>query len=212
MDIIRRNVRHSRIEVKPDGQLKVVVPNHVDVEALLERKRPWIERKLREIEELTRPLKGREHMLLLNGEFFNLQLGQAFGICDSTVTVPSLEKLRQRFRELLRAEMEHKVRLFSSLLGVSHGRMFIRRQKSKWASCSAKGNLSFNLRMVALPEQVREYVAIHELAHLREPRHSKRFWRLVSSQYPDYKQAEQELKKYWLMLELNEPWQRLAWS
>ncbi len=210
MDIIRREVKHPRIEIKPDGSLRVVAPECLDVGALLERKRGWIERKLREIDLLTSESKGKEEMLLLNGDFFSLCLGQRFGVNDSTVTAPSLEGLEQAFRRMLRTEMEYKVRLFSQFLGVSHGRLFIRKQRSKWATCSGKGNLSFNLKMLAIPERLREYIAIHELAHLREPRHSRRFWRLVRGQYPDYGQARQELKKYWLIIERNEAWRKLA--
>lgn len=210
MDIVRRDVKYARIEIKADGSLRVVAPKHVDIDSLISQKRHWIDRKRREIEDMVRESKGKEDMLLLNGRFLTVNTGS-----DNEDSAPSAQatnstKLRRALRQTLREEMEQKVKLFSSILGVNHGRLFIRSQKTKWASCSPMGNLSFNLRMAALPERLKEYIVIHELAHLLEPNHSKRFWRIVKRQYPDYQAAEQELKKYWLILERNEVWEKIA--
>jgi len=63
--------------------------------------------------------------------------------------------------------------------------------------------------VTALPEAFRDYVIIHELAHLREPRHSRNFWELVGTYHPSYRKAENELRKYWLLLECNGVWKTL---
>ncbi len=63
--------------------------------------------------------------------------------------------------------------------------------------------------LMALPESLRDYVVIHELAHLREPKHTKRFREIVGTYYPDYKKAEAELKRYWLLLGWNSVWRAL---
>lgn len=95
-------------------------------------------------------------------------------------------------------------------MGVSPpGKVFIRSQRTRWGSCSGKGNLNFNLRLIALPPELREYVVVHELAHLKHRNHSKAFWSLVSRFYPDYRSAREELKKWWSILELNPYWRWL---
>ena len=95
-------------------------------------------------------------------------------------------------------------------LNVQYGRITIRMQKTRWGSCSSKGNLNFNLRMLALPEDLREYLVVHEMAHLRIPNHSHAFWELVSDLVPDYAQAEDALKRYWMIVDRNDIWSVLS--
>jgi len=72
-------------------------------------------------------------------------------------------------------------------IGVEPARVQIRGQRTRWGSCSARGTLSFNWRLVLAPLEVLDYVVVHELCHLREPNHSQRFWRLVASRRPDWR-------------------------
>jgi hypothetical protein len=72
-------------------------------------------------------------------------------------------------------------------LGVRWARIEIRDQRSRWGSCSTRGTLSFNWRLVLAPFEVLDYVVVHELCHLREPNHSRRFWRLVESRRPGWR-------------------------
>jgi predicted metal-dependent hydrolase len=72
-------------------------------------------------------------------------------------------------------------------IGVSPARIQIRDQRSRWGSCSTRGTLSFNWRLVLAPFDVLDYVVVHELCHLREPNHSSRFWRLVERHRPDWR-------------------------
>jgi predicted metal-dependent hydrolase len=72
-------------------------------------------------------------------------------------------------------------------LGVHWSRIVIRDQRSRWGSCSTRGTLSFNWRLVLAPFEVLDYVVVHELCHLREPNHSHRFWRLVESRRPGWR-------------------------
>jgi hypothetical protein len=74
-------------------------------------------------------------------------------------------------------------------------KVFVRNQKTRWGSCSSKGNLSFNLRISMAPLDVIEYLVIHELTHLEEPNHSKDFWLKVQSKCPKYKKHEDFLRK-----------------
>ncbi len=88
-----------------------------------------------------------------------------------------------------------RARHFAALLGVAYGRVTIRNQKSKWGSCSGKGNLNFNCLLVLCPPQALDYVVIHELCHLREMNHSPAFWALVERAMPDYQTWREWLKK-----------------
>lgn len=90
---------------------------------------------------------------------------------------------RRAVRELVAMLIEDE----APLLGVEPKRIQIRDQRSRWGSCSTRGTLSFNWRLVLAPFEVLDYVVVHELCHLREPNHSRRFWRLVESRRPGWR-------------------------
>jgi predicted metal-dependent hydrolase len=83
-------------------------------------------------------------------------------------------------------------------LAAEHGltvtRVTIRDQRSRWGSCSPRGHIALNFRLMLMPADVREYILIHELMHLREANHSRRFWRLVAAAYPGFREAERWLR------------------
>ena len=76
------------------------------------------------------------------------------------------------------------------------GKVSIKNQKTRWGSCSGKRNLGFNYKLLFLPENLRDYIIIHELCHLKEMNHSKNFWNLVSEWVPDYKAIRRQIKLY----------------
>ena len=90
-------------------------------------------------------------------------------------------------------DIPQRVRKYAPLVGVEYGRITIRMQKSRWGSCSSKGNLNFNCLLMAMPEEIRDYVVIHELCHRKQMNHSDKFWAEVEKIMPDYK-----IKRKWL--------------
>lgn len=91
-------------------------------------------------------------------------------------------------------DLPRRAEKFASAVGVSYGRITIRNQKTRWGSCSGKGNLNFNCLLMLAPEAVRDYVVVHELCHLLEMNHSRRFWALVESHMPNYKESRKWLR------------------
>jgi hypothetical protein len=105
---------------------------------------------------------------------------------------PALER---HLRNLARTQLPRRVEELAREQALQVKRVVIRNQRSRWGSCSCNGAISLNWRLVQLPDHVRDYIIIHELAHLRQLNHSPRFWREVERACPDYRAAEDWLKR-----------------
>lgn len=97
-----------------------------------------------------------------------------------------------------RAQRELPPRLLelAAANGLTVTRITIRDQRSRWGSCSPKGHIALNYRLMLMPESVRDYILVHELMHLRQPDHSRKFWRHVESACPGFRDAERWLRKH----------------
>jgi predicted metal-dependent hydrolase len=100
-------------------------------------------------------------------------------------------KHKKRALIFIKERLEYYNRIYNS----KYKRIAIRNQKSRWGSCSSKGNLNFNYALVHLPLELADYIVVHELCHLKEMNHSQKFWNLVAVAIPDYKQRRMTLKK-----------------
>lgn len=98
--------------------------------------------------------------------------------------------------ERTRALIHERVAYWSQTYGINHGRIFIRKQKTRWGSCSRAGNLNFNYRLGFLPLHLVDYVVVHELCHIPQQNHSPAFWSLVEEHIPDAKQLRKALHAY----------------
>lgn len=105
------------------------------------------------------------------------------------------EEERQAGRRKAQKVLEERCRFYGGRMGVSYGRITVREQKTRWGSCSAKGNLSFNWKLVLMPEEILDYLVVHELAHRKEMNHSPAFWKVVEREIPDYKTRRAWLKQ-----------------
>lgn len=163
-----RRARHVRIIVRRDGSVRLTLPFFIPYRAgelFLRGKEAWIKERLA-------ALPDEPEDLLLRG---------------------SPEEYRERSSEA-RAIVEERLAHFQPLYGAAWKRISIRNQKTRWGSCSRNGNLSFNYRLVHLPERLRDYVIVHELCHLIAFDHSPRFWTLVGRVFPDYQELRSELR------------------
>lgn len=87
-----------------------------------------------------------------------------------------------------------KIDYYNNIYGFDFNRISIRNQKTRWGSCSSKKNLNFNYRILFLPERMADYIIVHELFHLKEMNHSRKFWNLVAEVVPDYLDIRKELR------------------
>lgn len=117
------------------------------------------------------------------------------------VVTPSKEKkmikdaMEKWYRERAREVLTDKVTYFQRFIGKAVGDIRIKEQKSRWGSCSSRGNLNFNWKIVMAPDDIIDYLVVHELCHLLHMNHSKEFWESVEKIIPDYKEKEKWLKE-----------------
>jgi predicted metal-dependent hydrolase len=170
--------RRLRLTVAPSRPVEAVVPRRLadrELDRFLAEHRPWIARKLRE-------LAARVPQLGLDWPGV-VWVGLEPRIAPSNDPAAIERWYREEARRRITAVAEHEGRR----LGVTHGRIGIRDPRTRWGSCSSRGNLSFSWRLVIAPPEVLEYVIVHELCHLRELNHSKRFYRLLDEARPGWR-------------------------
>ena len=109
---------------------------------------------------------------------------------QKNLTEEEIRKLKKEARVYCRQKVDY----FADIMGLKYSRITITSAQKRFGSCSTKGNLSFSYRLMLYPEAAREYVIVHELAHLKEMNHSKRFYDIVASVLPDYKNRKRFLK------------------
>lgn len=121
---------------------------------------------------------------------------------ESKYTPQQREGLEKRYREAAREYIPRRADYYAQQLGVSFERIRIAEQKTRWGSCSSKGTLSFNWKLMLAPPKILDYVVVHEVCHLKEMNHSPRFWKLVEELMPDYKECRKWLKENGSTLQL----------
>ncbi|MDE6943319.1 MAG: M48 family metallopeptidase [Lachnospiraceae bacterium] len=173
--LIRSKRKSYAISISPDGQITVRVPlvtSDREVRQILTQKQHWIVTKYLEQQEkqLNKPV--------------------------SDLTDAQRNALTQRYIAAAKEYFPKRAAYFHQFTGGTYDRITIRDQKTRWGSCSARGTLSFNWRLMLAPPAILDYVVVHELCHLTHMNHSAAFWQAVESVYPDYRNARRWLKEH----------------
>lgn len=208
-----RDVRYPRLEFKTEQLLVVLPKSWEDETPLLERKMDWISRKCEEIRKAIERVRSRARQakgMLIFGDFFDVRapsdaspkvdFGDKVVECDLS-NKRQLRRLASVLRKRLLQELRQAAERYCEKFGVRFNRIYIKNQKTKWASCSSRGNLSFNFWLICLPRELIEYVVCHEVLHLKEKRHNAAFWEALGREFGDYKEKERSLFEYWFFVQ-----------
>ena len=209
--------------------ITVVAPEDIEeaqIEFILRKKASWILRKSAELEQIKPlliqhqfisgekfPYLGRQYRLSVNSRDDVTTVSLTFQNGRFVATVPKASspeerepQLRQAFRQwyithgLLK--VRQRVDIFAPRLGVQTTKVVVKDQKTRWGSCSNRGTININWRVLMAPMRIVDYVVVHELAHLLRADHSPAFWSIVASIMPDYVERKEWLRVYGPTLEL----------
>lgn len=201
-----KSTKYAQVRFTPDLELDVVLPREsdIDVEALLEKKRAWITRKYTELSNRKCVFDGMS--IMYEGRYYGLRKapptnGASVEREKDKITIFAKgqedpfsllkEWMTKATSNLLKRELPRYAQHFSVNLGV-----IIVRDTKQWGYCSKTGALVFTWQLIALPNNLAEYVMLHELAHLSEFNHSKKFWTKLASMCPDFKERQQALNSF----------------
>lgn len=217
IQIIRsKRRRTSQIEIK-NKQVLVRAPYYLPqffIRKFIKQKRNWIVQHLTKQElqpDITpKQFKESEIFLLFNQPFtLRIKISKTGAVNFQNeqlcINIPARVKEQHRYardkvitwyKQTALAHIQQRTERFAKNMGVKAKSVRVREYKRRWGSCTSKGDLSFNWRIIMAPETAIDYVVIHELAHLKEFNHSKKFWQLVQQAMPDYKLQIQWFKNH----------------
>ena len=211
---IRRSARARRVRVTvaAGGDVVVTLPKRAAerraAEAVREL-RPWIDRRRAALERAaterartpgTRPYLGRE--LLVRPEPGRTRVHRRGDVLLVPGGTGSRDAIERWYRRAARAEIGPRLDAAVARAGTSYTGLTIRSQRTRWASCSSSGGMSFNWRLLLAPEAVLDYVVEHEVCHLEVMDHSPRFWALLEARVPDWREHAAWLRRYGATLTL----------
>ena len=173
ISVIRSARKSLGLEVRDANTVLARIPTRVsdrELKAFVENRRSWILEK-------TAVMAEREEK-------------------RKSTPAPPPELLSKTDRMKIQLKIGKRVRHYCEAMGVTVGYVTVKNQKTRWGSCSAKGNVNFNYQLAFLPDELLDYVVIHELAHRRHMNHSRAFWAEVEKYCPDYLERREQLKEY----------------
>jgi predicted metal-dependent hydrolase len=204
---VRRSPRARRVRVSVDGsgEVEVVLPKRAPERAAAQAVReltPWIERRRRTLARAAAEIARPEGTVPFLGQDLRLvpQPGrERVHRRGDELLVPKRDAaaaLERWYRRQARVEIAPRLDAATARAGTSYAGLTIRGQKTRWASCSTTGHMSFNWRLLLAPEAVLDYVVEHEVCHLERMDHSPRFWALLESRVPDWREHARWLRRY----------------
>jgi len=218
-DLITRSNRQTlSLSILKDGQVVVKAPLRMDNETIskfVREKQSWISEKLAFLQSNRQKFDDiiSYKKFLLFGNRYDLKLSSVKKIQtskeDMCIFMPKstpedkiFAKLKAWYKKQAKQILEERTAYLSSLIKIAPNSIRINDTKGRWGACNSKGQISFNFRVIMLEPQIIDYVIIHELCHLVEMNHSRRFWSLVSSFLPNAAIQKQKIKEYSFLLQL----------
>ena len=194
-----------RLQIKNKGELEVILPYGIQVteaEKFILRKAGWIKKHItgRKSHDNKYLLLGAEIRVIHDYDFFAKRHRYSFANDCLIITSPpdisesTADLFENWLRKLAKKSLVSRVRKTACALNIKIGKVTIRGQKTRWGSCSSRGNLSFNYNLLRFRKAVIDYVIVHELCHRKEMNHSEKFWNLVEIYCPDFRKLRKELK------------------
>lgn len=204
----RKDIKHARIKVSEDGHVRVLVPHSFtddDISALIAKKSKWIAIQRSFFSKKSRIELARNQLLLFGNRysyFYDDTYSRKILVDHSHKTIrakrdllePAIQK--RWYKNEARKYLVPRTEELAERLHFKYKAIYIRDQKTKLGNCSDDRNISLNWRLVKAPKLVSDYIIIHELVHTKIMNHSGKFWTLLKSLYPDYKDAMNWLDKY----------------
>jgi predicted metal-dependent hydrolase len=172
--IIRSNRRTMAMEITKDAEVVIRAPyraSRFEIDRFIDKNYRWM---VTHLEKMERQKEAR----------------------DESPYGPITPGLIRKYTDLAKKTIPPRVEQYARQMGVTYNRITIRCQKTRWGSCSSKGNLNFNCLLMLTPAEVQDYVIVHELAHRKEMNHSSKFWAVVGEIMPDYKTKVRWLKEH----------------
>lgn len=206
--LIQRDVKHARLRVSEDGCIRVIIPQvftQEDVNALLKKKQRWIDRNLKFFKGMSRINLQRNQILLYGNRytyFYDSTYEHKVIVDHEHKTIRAKRNLldktvqQQWLTDIARKHLTQRTGELASKLKFDYNKLFIRNQRKKWGNCSKEKNISLNWRLIKAPLFVIDYLIVHELVHTLVMNHSQKFWTLLRTYYPEYKDAINWLEKY----------------
>jgi len=215
--IVKRTDRKKTASIKIDeGFVNITVPKSVSssrIRELISKREGWIKAKLNQqisikskkkikyIDGEVVPYLGRDYRLkFINGDLLSVKMKSG----SFVITIPKGQKPEQKviknllvdwYKKYAKIHLEEKTKKFSETMNVNPKSIVIKNYKSRWGSCSSKGELSFNWRIILTPHWIVDYIVVHELCHLLEFNHSPKYWNHVKCYSPNWKDCRNWLKE-----------------
>jgi hypothetical protein len=213
VEVVRTKRRKTASIKIIDGSVQAIVPDQLSdgrIEELIQKRTPWIRRKLREQLQAVAPKPkeyvsgesftylGRNYRLkLVSGGVREVKLRGGyleFGVSKGTKERDIQNALVDWYQEHALERLTEKTARYAGTMGVSPNSISVRDYKSRWGSCSLKGEISYNWRIIIAPHHIVDYVVVHELCHLKNPNHSPAYWKSVKREVSDYEVCRKWLK------------------
>ena len=215
IEVVRTKRRKTASIKVIDGSVQAIVPDQLSnsrIENIIRKRTAWIGRKLQEQSQAVTPkpkeyvsgesftylgrnyrlkvIRGNDRAVKLKGGY--LEVGVPEKSKDGEIRNALVEWYKTHALERL----TEKTNRYARIIGVSPNSISVRDYKARWGSCSSKGEIFYNWRIIIAPHHIVDYVVVHELCHLKHPNHSPIYWKSVRRVSPDYKEHRHWLKEH----------------